>query len=212
MNESVVQRSQNSASSAANVKSARIKLIALFFICALPVIASYLTYYFYKPQGRTNYGTLVIPQLALGEVVTQGADGSKFSFTALRGKWAFVSLDSGACAQSCEDKLYLMRQVRLTTGRERERVERLWLLTDGTAPKSALLEAHEGLLRGPADAQLRQRLAAALPAIDGVAAGLTDHVLLIDPLGNLMMMFPAQADPSKVKKDVIKLLKASRIG
>jgi hypothetical protein len=46
----------------------------------------------------------------------------------------------------------------------------------------------------------------------------SDHVYLIDPLGNLMMRFPKGAvssDVEKVKrvqKDIAKLLKASAIG
>jgi hypothetical protein len=35
---------------------------------------------------------------------------------------------------------------------------------------------------------------------------------MIDPLGNLMMRFPKDPDPNKIKKDISKLLKASRIG
>ena len=39
-----------------------------------------------------------------------------------------------------------------------------------------------------------------------------EHIYLIDPLGNLMMRVPKDADPAKVKKDIAKLLKASAIG
>jgi hypothetical protein len=35
---------------------------------------------------------------------------------------------------------------------------------------------------------------------------------MIDPLGNLMMRFPKNADPNKIKKDISKLLRASAIG
>ncbi len=49
-----------------------------------------------------------------------------------------------------------------------------------------------------------------LPVEQGGAV--TDHLYLIDPLGNLMMRFPKDADPTKVKKDIAKLLKASAIG
>ena len=41
---------------------------------------------------------------------------------------------------------------------------------------------------------------------------IADHIYMIDPLGNLMMRFPKDADPNKVKKDIAKLLKASSIG
>jgi hypothetical protein len=39
-----------------------------------------------------------------------------------------------------------------------------------------------------------------------------DRILMIDPLGNLMMRFPPLADPNKMKKDVSRLLRASRMG
>jgi hypothetical protein len=37
-------------------------------------------------------------------------------------------------------------------------------------------------------------------------------VFLVDPLGNLMMRFPKDPDPNRMKKDLIHLLKVSRIG
>ena len=40
----------------------------------------------------------------------------------------------------------------------------------------------------------------------------SDYLYLIDPLGHLMMRFPKDADPSKVKKDLGNLLMASAIG
>jgi hypothetical protein len=35
---------------------------------------------------------------------------------------------------------------------------------------------------------------------------------VIDPIGNLMMRFPADPDLNRVKKDLVHLLKVSRIG
>jgi len=43
-------------------------------------------------------------------------------------------------------------------------------------------------------------------------ARLADHIWLIDPLGNLMLRWPKDADPNRMKKDLIKLLKVSGIG
>ena len=43
-------------------------------------------------------------------------------------------------------------------------------------------------------------------------AGIADHVYMIDPLGNLMLRFPKNPDPNKMKKDISKLLRASSIG
>ena len=97
-----------------------------------------------------------------------------------------VQIDRGACDALCEQKLYSMRQVRRAQGREMNRVERLWLVTDAVAPAPALLAAIEGthVVRG--DAQL----AAAFPA----ERAATDHIYLVDPLGNLMLRFPRDPD------------------
>jgi hypothetical protein len=99
-----------------------------------------------------------------------------------------------------------MRQVRRAQGREMERVARLWLLTDKVQPAPALLKAIEGTViapRGGIDAAN-----GAFPAEGSV----TDHIYLVDPLGNLMMRFPREPDPARVIKDIQKLLRASSFG
>jgi len=35
---------------------------------------------------------------------------------------------------------------------------------------------------------------------------------LVDPMGNLMMSYPADSDPKNLRKDIGRLLRASRIG
>ena len=51
-------------------------------------------------------------------------------------------------------------------------------------------------------------LLAKLPA----GASVRDHIYLVDPLGNVMLRYPRDPDPSRVKKDLTRLLKVSRIG
>jgi hypothetical protein len=40
-------------------RDGRLKLFVLLFVCAAPIIASYVTYYIIKPSGRTNYGAFI---------------------------------------------------------------------------------------------------------------------------------------------------------
>ena len=49
-----------------------------------------------------------------------------------------------------------------------------------------------------------------LPADTGTQ--ITGHIYMVDPNGNLMMRFPKDPNPSKIKGDVTKLLKWSSIG
>jgi hypothetical protein len=188
------------------VSRGRLKLILVLLVCAAPVLASYFTYYVIRPEGRINYADLIEPQRPVGDTVIQHLDGTADTLASLRGKWVLVAAASPACDAACSTALYNIRQVRLTSGRERERVERLWLLTEPGEPDPALLAQHEGLIvrRIAADSLTRFE-----PATGGRSA---DHIFIIDPMGNLMMRFPAQPDPSRMKKDLIKLLRASRIG
>ena len=170
----------------------KLALLAAFFL--LPMAASWFIWHFdLVPGAAGNYGTLLSPRPA-----------ALPPLAALKGKWALVQFDGGACAAACERKHYFMRQVRRAQGKEMARVERLWLVTDEVQPAPALLAAIEGtVIAGQVAA-----LAASFPAERAV----TEHIYLVDPLGNLMMRFPLDPDPSRVIKDLKQLLKFSGFG
>ena len=183
-------------------------LFIVLAVCAAPLIFSYFTYYVIKPQSRTNYGDLIdsraypIPQLGLRQL-----DGQAASLQQFAGKWILLQVDQAACSKPCADKLYYMRQLRLTQGKEMDRIERVWLITDDAPMDTALMKQYDGTRLLRVDAK---KLAAWLPVQEGTQA--TDHLYMIDPLGNLMMRFPKDPDANKIKKDITRLLKASRIG
>ncbi len=192
-----------------NQAAGRWKLLAVLFVCASPLIFSYLTYYVIKPSGRTNYGALIDPR-QYPIPATLGAttlDGKPAGLDAYKGKWIMLQAAPGDCQEQCRKQLVAMRQLRLMTGKDRERVERVWLVTDDTPLDIQFMKVIEGahMLRVKPDA-----LNGWLPVEPG--GNPLDHMYLIDPLGNLMMRFPKDADPAKVKKDIGKLLKASAIG
>jgi cytochrome oxidase Cu insertion factor (SCO1/SenC/PrrC family) len=178
----------------------------LWLIVALavaPVVASYLLYHFWPPGRTVNYGELIEPR-PLPDIALALADGSPFRLSQLKGKWVLVSVDSGRCDASCDRKLLYMRQLRLTQGKEMERVERVWLIADGAALRAEAVAAYAGtwLVRA-GDSLVRQ-----FPA-PGRAS---DHIYVVDPLGNLMMRFPRDPEPRGMIRDLQRLLKASRIG
>lgn len=186
----------------------RWKLFLVVLICASPLIASYLTYYVIKPQSRTNYGELLDPRKhPMPSLGSASLDGKPTELDAYKGKWIMLQADSGDCPDSCRTKLFQQRQLRLTTGKEMDRIERVWLVTDDKPVDTMLLREYDGTRVLRADpAKLKQWL----PVEEG--AGIADHVYMIDPLGNLMMRFPKNPDPNKMKKDISKLLRASSIG
>jgi cytochrome oxidase Cu insertion factor (SCO1/SenC/PrrC family) len=184
----------------------RKKLTSLWLIVALtaaPVAASYLLYYFWPPGRTVNYGELIEPR-PLPDPKLALAGGAPFQLSQLRGKWLLVSVDSGRCDAHCDRKLIYMRQLRLTQGKNTERVERVWLVSDDATPRNEAVSQYQGTWVVRADAGLLQRFPA-----QGAAS---DHIYLIDPLGNLMMRFPRDPDPRLMIKDLARLLKASQIG
>lgn len=186
----------------------RWKLFLILGVCAAPMIASYFSYYLLQPSGKTNYGTLLDPRLyPLPTLNAHEPEGKAVELADFKGKWIMLQADDGACPESCQRKLYDMRQLRVAQGKGMERIERVWLVTDEQA-------VDEKLKPGIAGTQLLRVNPALVEKWLPIEAGsnIKAHIYLIDPLGNLMMRFPKDADPNKVKKDLSKLLKASAIG
>jgi hypothetical protein len=181
----------------------RVALLILA-LSAAPTVAAWLAYFVWQPQSRTNYGELIEPRF-LPDPELRRLDGQSFRLSDLRSKWVLLQVDSAACGDGCQNKLVYMRQARLALGKDAERIERVWLLSDAATPAAALLHAHDGLKvarvsPGP--------LLDDLPA-SGNPAG---YIFLIDPRGSLMLRFPGKPDGGRMLKDLARLLRASRIG
>lgn len=187
----------------------RWKLLAVLAVCAAPMIASYFTYYVVKPQAKNNYGTIIDPrQYPMPQLSLTSDEGAKpATLSELKGKWLMLQVDAGSCTETCQKKLLEMRQLRLAQGKAMDRIERVWLITDTQVVDAQIKAGIAGthLLRTD-----RAAIEKWLPTEIGTQ--IQDHIYVIDPLGNLMMRFPKDADPNKVKKDIGKLLKASAIG
>lgn len=184
-------------------------LLVLFLISAAPMVASYFTYYVIKPRGgSTNYGTLIDPQRPIpASLSVTDESGKTVPLSSLRGVWLLVMENGSACDEACAKKLYFMRQVRVTQAGERHRITMVWLRSDAAAVPAVIDRAYPDTRKLIADPAA---VAAWLPADAGTQV--SDHIYMVDPNGNLMMRFPKDPNPSKIKGDVTKLLKWSSIG
>jgi cytochrome oxidase Cu insertion factor (SCO1/SenC/PrrC family) len=176
----------------------------LLGLTAAPVVVSYGLYFFWWPERTVNYGDLIEPR-PLPDPPLALADGTPFRLSQLRGKWVLLSLDSGACDAHCERKLLYMQQLRRTQGKERDRIERAWLVTDEAAPRA-------GAAGGFPGTWVVRAGGTELPRLFAAERSATDHIYIVDPLGNLMMRFPRDPEPKRMIRDLARLLKASRIG
>lgn len=201
---SLPQLDQASADAAASTRKGRWKMLGVLLVCAAPVIASYLAYYVIRPEGRRNYGELIDPQRPLPTWTGVDAQGRTVPLASLKDQWLLVSVADSTCNEACVEHLYLQRQLRETLGREKERLDWVWLRTGNAALPEALQKA-------TAAAQVLQVDAQAVAAWLQPAPGqkIEDHLYVVDPLGNWMMRFPARLDPAQAKRDLGQLLRAS---
>ena len=141
-------------------------------------------------------------------------DGKPIRFSDLRGKWTLVAFGTAECLTPCERNLYKMRQVIEAQGKEANRLQSVMVATDARALdwiRYAIKDyPNTRVIAGPADNVAKLARQFALPA--GGPLDSLNRIYLVDPLGNFMMSYPADADPSGMRRDLVRLLKVSRIG
>ena len=202
----------DSAAINAQTRRGRIQMLLLLLACATPVIASYIAYYFIKPEGgKTNFGTLVYPAQELNPAWLN---------VPLQGKWTLlIARPAGECQlkdEKCIEALFLMRQVKVAMGRESKRVQLLWVNTDGKTIDPEVAKAYDQQAAGfkvvalPADLKLKTEFENWLNK-----EGAGQQIQLIDPSPAKMMYFPVTNSPkefSSIKKVLEKLLKLNHKG
>ena len=191
----------------AQKRSGRWHMLLVLAICAAPVVASYFSFYVLKLSGPA-YGDLITPTVDLPPGLTlHDLAGQPVSVESLKGQWLLTLVQDGACDAACEKKLFTQRQLREMLGKERDKVDKLWLVPDDVALRPELQQAVTTgvpvtVLRAP-----RAQLEAFLKAAPGYR--LSDHFFIIDPMGRWMLRSPPDADPSKLKNDLNRLLIAN---
>jgi len=190
-------------------------MLLIFILFAAPVVAAWVwnaNIERWRPTTTTNYGELITPARPLGALNLPQLDGKPLAKDFLRGKWTLVYIGPANCDKACQENLYVMRQVRLALNEKMERVQRLWIISDAqVAPRlPVLLSDHPGL------AVVRPQAAARAAALDAFKVSGPDpvenRIYIVDPMGNLMMRYPARVDAKGVLKDVQRLLLTSWVG
>jgi hypothetical protein len=174
-------------------------LLLMAALALAPVVASGSIYYFWPRDKLVNYGELLATPAPALEGVRAGGQG--FQLADLRGKWVLVTAARDGCDAACERKLYATRQARTIQGRDQDRIARVLIVTGDAAPTPALLSQHPGL-------EVVRAIPSTVAALPSGDAG----IYLIDPLGNLVLAWPADPDIKALAKDLGRLLRASQIG
>ena len=190
----------------------RLKMLIVLALCAAPVIASYLTYYVLRPQHSglftvKSFGELVQPQKPMPDMSATTLRGERVPLSSLRRQWLLASKSGGACGKTCQNNLYVQRQLRETLGAEKDRLDWVWLISDD-APLDPLLQKRllDPNLKGFNGLRVNAQ------QLNAWLQGEEDQLYLVDPLGNYMMRFPPNLNPEtaiKAKRDIDRVLRAS---
>ena len=214
--------------------------LILVFLCTLaPIVAAFVLYNNpqWWPDGSSNYGTLVEPQRPMPEadaLQLTTLEGEPFDLQSLKGKWLLLSVGEAACPESCARKLFITRNSHASQGKNVDRLARVWFITDEGEVPAKVLEAYRGTVMvrarpeqlarfllgttpaststNPSDQPVSSQSASSGHSASSAPADLLGPIWVIDPLGNLMLQFPPEADGVKVRKDISKLIYNSRIG
>lgn len=195
------------AQQARRTRAGRWQMLLLALVCAAPVIASYYSYYVARPEARRSFGELIEPQRPLPTASATDLSGRPVELSTLKGQWLLLSVAGGACDAACENNLYLQRQLREGLGKDKDRLDWVWLVSDDARLPEALLPAlgQATVLRVP-PAVLADWLAPA------AGQTLPEHLYVVDPMGHWMMRFPAGLDKAgagRAKRDLERLMRAS---
>ena len=162
-----------------------------------------------------NHGDLIMPPVSIRLLkLTNPANGQavwQSKAPRLIGKWVLMTVNFGPCKKACETALYNMRQVRTATGKEQNRVLRV-ILTGGMKDENLihqLSRPYHGTAKYVVNKATYQHV------MKKVAIGKLKHngtIYLVDPLGNIMMVYAPDTNNSGIYKDLKHLLKTSQIG
>jgi cytochrome oxidase Cu insertion factor (SCO1/SenC/PrrC family) len=194
---------------------ARRKLLLLAALFVLPMLVAYALYYSgWRPEAVHPFGELVQPARPVADAALVLLDGKPIRFSELRGKWTLVTFSAAECLSPCERNLVKMRQVIAAQGKEAERIQSMLIVKDAKTRDwlNYAIKDYPGMraVVGPPEAVDALARQFALPA--GSPLDNLNRIYVVDPLGNFMMSYPADADPTGMRKDLARLLRISRIG
>jgi cytochrome oxidase Cu insertion factor (SCO1/SenC/PrrC family) len=178
----------------------------LFLLCLFPLLAAWFLF-FDKAHWHfktTAHGELLTPPLSLDSLALPPGIHKQIS-----GHWLLMRTSQTACDAACQQSLYFMRQIHIATGKDSDRVRRIWITTT-TAPKK-MDPSFIPLITTLSPADYNQFMTT-LAAHEHNITPSQPAIFIVDPHGNIVLCYPEQTKGSDILADLKKLLGVSGIG
>jgi hypothetical protein len=131
-------------------------------------------------------------------------DGTTSDPAWARSRWNLIYARISPCGEDCQAALTRLRQVWLTLGRDRDRVQLIFLIPGSGLPVQTPADFLTGVLDAPDGPELERLL--------GPERLEEGRYFVIDPQGYIMMSFPDDADQGRLQGDLERLLDVSQVG
>lgn len=184
-------------------------LLGLFFV---PLAIAFVLYSgAWRPRGSAEHGDLLHPARPLPTVALPQPDGSVTPAEFLQQRWSLVFVGSGDCNPRCRTALADMQRIRELLGKDSVRVQSVFLVSDNCCDP-ALRTHYPALIIAQVNGAQAASLLARFPIYDNVPIDAAGRIYIVDPLGNLLMSYAADASSIGIYEDLKRLLKLSHIG
>lgn len=192
-------------------RRSRLTLLLLATLFFAPILGAAVLYYLLpglRPEGQTNYGTLIDPARPVPAVSLVDADGTPQP-TLLQGKWSLVQLGATECDAACAERFLQIRQVRLALGKNLSRLQRVYVAPEAAA-LAAMRTTHAA--EHPDARFVADTGAPGTRLRDFFDARDPDALYLVDPNGNWLMAYTGTIESKRLLKDLKTLMRLSSIG
>jgi len=185
------------------------RLIAsIIFLTPILVLMTSSAFYYggYSTEGSVNKGTLLEEPIQLSNLdlkVDTGPLTNEFP-----GKWAIVQFVKGDCLENCWKTLYSSRQINIRLAKDSSRIVR-YLISIGSnelSSSSASKIENEYPLLNLGTIKLDNTPSKVIERLKD------SPYLLIDPLGNGILIYDSSLPSGELLQDIKKLLQNSKIG
>ena len=185
------------------------RLIAsIIFLTPILVLMTSSAFYYggYSTEGSVNKGTLLEEPIQLSNLdlkVDTGPLTNEFP-----GKWTVVQFVKGDCLENCWKTLYSSRQINIRLAKDSSRIVR-YLISIGSnelSSSSASKIKNEYPLLNLGTIKLDNTPSKVIERLKD------SPYLLIDPLGNGILIYDSSLPSGELLQDIKKLLQNSKIG
>jgi hypothetical protein len=174
----------------------RLVLVLIVLLFAAPLVAAFLLRAGdWRPARTVANGVLVEPPRDLTAVAVTLADGSRLAWRDAQFRWTLLALPGARCETQCRARLDEALRLRITLGRNAERLRVTYL---GPPLPADFLAARAPLLVGRDDTGA---LAAERAQGEDALA-----LALVDPNGRLILRYPEGYAAQGVRKDIVRIL------